>query len=387
MFLTFAVMGSWQTVLVKHLAELGFSNTEAGMIMATSALAAVISPLFAGQIADRWFPTQWFLALMNLVSGIVLLMAYTQDSFWALWALMFVNGLFFVTTIPLGTSMSMQHLGDPTREFPAVRAWGTIGWVLSAFALSGWFTITGGEYRECLALGGGIAFLNALYSCTLPHTPPRRDAAQKFALGKVLVMLKGRSFLVFTLMLFLIATVSFPFYVVGAAKFYPDQGVSKIWLPIVMAIGQIVEIPLMFLLPWVYRRFGAKATLAIGMATWAIRFGIYTLVGPLWLMIAAQILHGPGFAFTRIGASIYIDRIVAKDARASAQSFLSTFADGSGMVAGSFVAGYVADSVQVGLRDGSGWSEFWFLAAIGCAVITAAFVAFFRARDREPLKA
>ena len=38
MFLTFAVMGAWQSVLVRHLYFLTFTNTQAGMIIATSAL-------------------------------------------------------------------------------------------------------------------------------------------------------------------------------------------------------------------------------------------------------------------------------------------------------------------------------------------------------------
>lgn len=374
MFLTFAVIGAWQTVLAQHLKELGFTGIQQGAIIGTGALAAMITPILAGQIADRWFPTERFLGLTNLATGVVLLLAYGQDSFEALWILMFANGLFYVTTIPLGTSLSFHHLPDPPRQFPVVRAWGTIGWIVAAGAFAAWLHLTGRSLRDCLAMGGILALANGLYSFTLPHTPPDRTAVRKFALGKVLSMLRDPSFVVFTVLLFAMQ-IFFGFYNVRAAIFYVDLGVGRENLSLVMGVGQIMEIAVLLLLPRLYAKTGAKTVLALGIAAWVVRFGIYSLMAPLWLMIAAQVLHGPGFGLMRIGASLYIDRIAARDVRASAQSFLSSFVDGSGMFVGGIVAGVVVDKVA------TGWVDYWWIAGAGTAVILVAFLAGFKARD------
>ncbi len=70
MFLQFATWGAWVPVLGKHLTNLSFSGSEIGGVYSTGAIATMISPLIAGQIADRWFATERFLALSFVISGL-----------------------------------------------------------------------------------------------------------------------------------------------------------------------------------------------------------------------------------------------------------------------------------------------------------------------------
>ena len=69
MFLQFAIWGSWIPVLALHLDDLEFEGGQIGAIYGTGALASMISPLIAGQLADRYFPTQIFLAIAYFFTG------------------------------------------------------------------------------------------------------------------------------------------------------------------------------------------------------------------------------------------------------------------------------------------------------------------------------
>ena len=69
MFMQFAIWGVWLPVLGNHLKNLEFKDSEVGALYATGALATMISPLIAGQIADRYFATQWFLGLFQASAG------------------------------------------------------------------------------------------------------------------------------------------------------------------------------------------------------------------------------------------------------------------------------------------------------------------------------
>src|SRR5262245_8958352 len=85
MFLQYFVMGLWAVTLVSflmgspHEGGLNLSARHVGLIYSTFAIAATVSPLFVGLLADRLFATQRVLAALHLV-GAVLLVALLWTS-------------------------------------------------------------------------------------------------------------------------------------------------------------------------------------------------------------------------------------------------------------------------------------------------------------------
>src|SRR5207245_2606631 len=72
MFLYYAIQGAFVPLFSLRLQELGLTPLEMGWACATQALAALVAPLAAGQIADRWLPAERCLAVCALVSGTLL---------------------------------------------------------------------------------------------------------------------------------------------------------------------------------------------------------------------------------------------------------------------------------------------------------------------------
>jgi MFS family permease len=194
-------------------------------------------------------------------------------------------------------------------------------------------------------------------------------------------MLKDPSFAVFSFLAFALMVFA-TFYYFRASNFLPTVGISDSNLPLVLLVGQITEIPTMFILPMVLTRLGSKLTISIGLAAWAARFGIFSLGGPAWLMVAAQGLHGIAFAFAIAAAMIYVERICSPDVRGSMQSFLSWLTYGLGMFVGGIVGGKVSDMYTVG--KATDWKQILMVPAVGCAVVMVLFVIAFRARDTQP---
>jgi nucleoside transporter len=381
MFLQFAIWGSWAPVLGRHLERIGLDAVQIGAIYGTGALATMISPLIAGQIADRWFATQKFLSVSYAAAGVLFFVAARTVDYETLWALSLGAMLFFAPTLALGNSISFHHLSDARAQFPAIRVWGTIGWIAAGWILAGWLHLW--EDRpigDCLNLAAVFAALNAAYCLTLPATPPRRDAAEPFAVGKVLAMLKDGSFALFTVLAFLLMVFA-TFYYFRSANFFPAVGIQDKNLSIVTSIGQITEILTMFVLPWVFLRLGSKRTIALGILAWAVRFYIFAIGAPLELVIAAQALHGVCFAFVIAAAMIYVERVCAPDVRASAQSLLTFVTYGAGMFVGAWLGGTVSDHFTTeGVAD---WRSIWLVPTAGCAAVLLLFLAGFRARDAE----
>lgn len=147
-----------------------------------------------------------------------------------------------------------------------------------------------------------------------------------------------------------------------------------------MTIGQFFEILILALLPLALARLGFTLTIAIGIAAWALRYALFALGTPVWLVLASQGLHGFGFGFFFVGCMIYSDRIAPKDIRASAQGIIILVSFGFGMLVSSLVAGPIADYFE------NNW-HYIFLAPVTILVVcTVLFLIGFRPMPavREP---
>jgi len=376
MFLTFAVNGAWMSALAKYLKDLQFADLQINAILGTGAVANMVFPVLAGQAVDRWFAAQRVLAVGFLGTGVFLLAAFTQTDFGPLLVCTFAAQLFYVSSIPLGTALAFHHLPDSARDFPLVRLWGTAGWVAGAASLTGWLHLRPGRgLADALALAGVFSLLNAATSLTLPHTPPRRDAASRIALGPVLGMMRQPSFALFMALMFLLQLCT-TFYFTRVPIFLHHVGVPNPDIPLVLSLGQVAEFLVILAIGRIYTRFGAKGVMALGILAWVLRYGIFALGAPFWLVIGSLALHGPCFAFGRIAPTIYVQSVSPPDARASAQSFLSLVMDGAGIFLGIMLAGVV--SHRLGGPGGTEWSTFWLIPGLASLAVLAVFLAFFR---------
>ena len=150
-----------------------------------------------------------------------------------------------------------------------------------------------------------------------------------------------------------------------------DAGVSPL-----MSIGQAGEIVAFLLLAVSLRRLGFKATFLIGVASWAVRFGIWSLGGPWPLVVFAISLNGLCYAFVLGLGQMFVDQRSDPDTRASAQALHQVVTFGVGMWLGNLIGGAALDCFQHQLPDGTSatdFTQFYLWPALGA---TACFVIF-----------
>src|SRR6266568_7891701 len=192
MFLNYVVWGAWYVTIGTYLtATLKFSGTEAGAIFGTTALACMISPFFVGLIADRFFATERVLATLHLLGAGLLYLVTRATSFGAVYAIMLAYCICYFPTIALTNSLTLRQVKDAGKEFPLIRVFATIGWIAIAVTV-GRLGIETTATPFLLAAGASIVM--AVYSLTLPHTPPagaNEPISVRTVLGlDALVMLK-----------------------------------------------------------------------------------------------------------------------------------------------------------------------------------------------------
>ena len=169
--LQYFIWGSWYVTLGTYLLQtLAFSGREVGLIYGTMAIAATVTPFLMGRLADSLFSTEKLLAFINLCSGGILLVVAGLHSFWLIYPLLMLYFLFFVPTFALSTALAFFHIPDGTKNFPKIRVWGTIGWVVAGVLIS-YLDIE--KLADPMRISGISSILTALYCLTLPHTPPQ----------------------------------------------------------------------------------------------------------------------------------------------------------------------------------------------------------------------
>src|SRR5712664_2455048 len=237
MVLEFFIWGAWLPLIFGYLPSLGFTPSEQSLILNAFPIAAIVGMFFSNQFADRNFAAERFLGASHLIAGLAIFSLAWVKSFWPFFSLMLVHCLLYVPTISITNSIAFAQMKDAQKEFGLVRMGGTIGWILAAwpftFILVDWDKVRGanpnglvnwlgtvlgsGLTGESLQRGtawtfivaGGASLLLAIFSLTLPHTPPKpaAEGVAKLAWLEAMRLLRLPFVLVLWLVTFIDATV------------------------------------------------------------------------------------------------------------------------------------------------------------------------------------
>ncbi|MBI3865347.1 MAG: MFS transporter [Planctomycetia bacterium] len=357
MFLQYAIWGSWAVSMGGYLGgTLGFSGGEIGAIYATTAIAAMISPLYIGFLADRLFATEKMIAVLHLVGAGLLIAAAIITDFQTLRAIMVAYAICYMPTLALTNSISFANITDPEREFPGIRVFGTWGWIVAGWIVG--FVFGNPDFTkllpEAIAHGNAPVFLAAilsallgLFSFALPHTPPRArqpaeaadSPASQIGRASVLELLQDPTFLVFVVCSFLVC-IPLSFYYGFANVFLTE--IDAPYPTALQTIGQLSEVGFMAAMPFFIARLGVKKMLAVGMLAWVARYFCFgSLQFPL--IVFGLFLHGVCYDFFFVASQIYVDSRASANQRASAQSFIAFVTMGLGMFVGAYVGGEIVD--------------------------------------------
>lgn len=366
--------------------SLGFSGIQIASVYSSNAIAAIISPFFIGMIADRFFPSQRVLGVLHLIGAGAMFAATQVTDFGIFYILILIYNVAFMPSIALTNSLAFNQMSNPEKEFPSVRLFGTIGWIVVGMGIIGPLGWDATHFPLLLAVGASL--LMGMYSFSLPHTPPR-GSAEKISISTILgldalKLLRKPSFAVVVIASVLIC-IPLAFYYSFTNPFLNEIGFENASGR--MAIGQISEALFLLVMPFFFGRLGVKWMLAIGMAAWALRYLLFAYgdVGTAeWMLFGGIILHGICYDFFFVTGQIFVDRETPDHLKSSAQGLITLATYGVGMLVGFFVSGIIVDYYL--LPDGNhDWTQIWLVPAGLALGVLALFLLTFRSTRKQVL--
>ncbi|MDZ7691332.1 MAG: MFS transporter [Balneolaceae bacterium] len=279
MFLEFFIWGAWYTTVAVYMTENGMENLT-HWPFTVNPIAAIAAPFFVGFIADRYFATEKVLGALHILGALFMFLSpQAADTPLIFILLLLAYNLCYMPTMSLANTICFHNIEDQEKQFPVIRVFGTIGWIVAGLSISfllGSFVAENVRPEETalpLYLTSAASLLLGFYSFTLPHTPPPA-AGEKVSIRSIvgvdaLQQLGSRSFYVF-LASSLLISIPLAAYYNFTQIFLAATGFENI--AATQTIGQMSEVIFMLLMPYFFVRLRVNRTLARGC--WPGWFGM-----------------------------------------------------------------------------------------------------------------
>ena len=348
MFLQLFVWGAWFTTLGLALSTNNLSNIIGGAYSAVP-LAAMIAPLFLGLISDRFFNCEKTMGVLHIVGGLLLLTApqlIANGKGDALSWVIMAHMLCYMPTLALSNTVAFANIDD-RNKYPALRVWGTIGWIVAGLVVGG---LGMSSSPKIFTLGAVSGIALGVLCFFMPKTPPP-GKGKPVDIGTLFMfdafkLLGSIPFLVFIICSALIC-VPLAYYFAYTSVYLPQIGFQA--PASTMALGQMSEIFFMLLVPFFFRKLGVKIMILIGMLAWVARYALFAFGASdqvVWMIMLGVVLHGICYDFFFVTGFMYTDKKAPKEVRSQAQSLLVFFTQGVGMFFGYKIAGAKFAAVQ-----------------------------------------
>lgn len=406
-FLQFFIWGSWLISIGAYwFQNRHWTGTQFGAIFSTMGIASLFMPSIVGIIADKWINAEKLYGILHLAGAVMLFMLPTIDNpstfFWAILLTM----ICYMPTIALAITVAYNAIKetpdmDLVRDYPPIRVWGTIGFIVALWVIS---LLHLGTSPAQFYVASASAALLGLYAFTLPACPPRLDRAHSQTWADSLglssfALLKNPKLAVFFIFAMLLGAALQLTNAYGDtflhdfAKIDTFRSALAVRYPeIIMSISQVSETLFILTIPFFLKRFGIKTVMLMSMLAWTLRFGLFAYGDPansLWMIVLSCIVYGMAFDFFNISGSLFVEGQCDPKIRASAQGLFMLMTNGVGAVLGSLIAGFVIDHyfTDHACNDTTAickdWYHIWMAFAAYALVTAVAFAVLFK-HKHEP---
>ena len=333
-FFYFAVLGALVPYWGLYLKSLGFSAVAIGNLTALFMLSRIVAPNVWAWVADHRESRMTVVRVAAFLTLATFAGVFFGTGFWWLASVMLVFSFFWNASLPLLEVFVMNHTANRPGAYAHVRLWGSIGFIVTVFALGPLIDAQGPWWvlPSVAVLMAGIW----LFSLTLPDAEMKGQAPHPDALLRVVLRPEVLLFLVACLLMQISHGPYYTFYSI----FLESQGYSKTLIGALWAFAVLCEIGVFLLMPRILAGFAVRTVLVASFALAALRWLLIGFfVQSLPVLVLAQMLHAATFGSFHAAGIQMVYRYFTGQHQHRGQAIYSTASFGLGGAIGSFYSG------------------------------------------------
>jgi nucleoside transporter len=392
MFLQYYIWGAWYVTMGSYI-DVNFFNESnldgaKGAAYGAGAIATIISPIFVGMIADRYFSANKIMGVLHILGAVFLFYATKMIDTTGFYWVILAYSLLYMPTIALSNSVAFGQMTDPGKQFPWIRVFGTLGWIFAGLVIA-FFSFKNKDLsflgfnntKITFIVAAGVSALLGLISFILPNTPPKASK-EKSSLGSILgkdalILFKSNAYKIFFVAAILIC-IPLSFYYSHAETFltlnFHDNTTA------IMSMGQMSEALFIIAIPFLFNKIGVKKMLILGMSAWVLRYVCFAYGNDasIWMLYAGIILHGVCYDFFFVTGYMYTEKKAGEKIKNAAQGLFTFATYGVGMFIGTWYSGFIANKYKTTTGTGHDWTSIWLYPSAIAAAVLVAFIFTFK---------
>lgn len=335
----FAGVASLSPFIVLYYQELGFTGVQIGVLTGITPLITFFSaPIWTG-FADAKRRHRFLMSIAILGAVAALVVYPLLDSFVSVLLIAIALNVFTAPITPFADSATMFMLADRKDMYGRIRLGGTIGYGLAA-SIAG---VLVQKHGLKLAFWGcaGLFLLGFLVSQKLVYGQSEADLQIR---GRAQTLLTNPRWLLFLAValgagcgLAALSNYFFP-YLQGL-------GASESTMGLALTVGTISEIPVLFFVHRLIKRFKPYRLLTLSMVVTGLRMLLFAATSNPTLVLFVQLLNGLTFAVTWVAGVSYAEENAPEGMHATAQGLFGATALGFGTAVGGLIGGPLLEKV------------------------------------------
>jgi PPP family 3-phenylpropionic acid transporter len=312
-------------------ADKGLSSEQIGIINAVPVLVTLLLNILVGRVADKASDWRQVIVLGCGLGALIPIGLFYVHDFWGI-LIIWTLALLPINVIgPVVDAATMRMTRRRGTQYGPIRAWGTVGYMVTLFAV-GWIIsqFGGGIF---LPMFVGLSILRGLVAFGLPRfrggegelKPPVTGATHLGAVMKPFFLLPLVGF----------SMVYATHIVLNAfqALLWMEQGLSADLIAPLLALAAFAEAAIMFLFGRIARRFSARSLILLSAATAVFRWICMGFQPGLEFLIPLQLLHAFTFALGFMGCVNFIANWTSDEIAAEAQGFFQMLQQAMSVIA------------------------------------------------------
>lgn len=315
----FFVFGSFAfiyTQIIPFLTYLGFTIFERGLILSSVSLLTLFIQVIYGFFSDKYNTIKPIFNLSYLILGILSFILYqsTSSNFYFVLLLVSLVGSLFRTLAGFLETWTLLSDEKIKLKFGAIRAFGSIGWALTAPLTSIVVNIYGYSMLSYLI----IAMVVSSLFLTIMQKDVEDIETAELKFKDIKELIKTPDYVILIL-IFTVINIGFNTDNFTVIDKMIDLGATNNEIALKWSIQAIIEMPVLFLSTWILLRFNMLSVLRISIIFFIARIGFNGLATTPVQILYVSLFQGITFPLSFIAQKFMIEKITPLKLRSSAQ--------------------------------------------------------------------